>query len=184
MDALLTEIKQKMEGPVEALSKEFIGLRTGRASPSLLEPVLIEAYGGRVPLGQAATVSVSGTRCLTVQVWDKTLVKAVDKALHESELGVNPVVEGQTLRVTLPELNEERRKELCKFAGKYAEHARVSLRTIRRDGMDKIKRMEKDKEVSEDERKRYEGEVQKLTDAAITKVDTLVAQKEKEIMTL
>ncbi|MDR0406611.1 MAG: ribosome recycling factor [Holosporales bacterium] len=184
MNAWLAEVKQKMEGPVETLSKEFAGLRTGRAHPSLLEPLLVEAYGKRLPLGQTATVSISGTRCLTIQVWDKTLVKAVEKALSVSELKVSPITEGQTLRITLPELNEERRKELCKIAGKYAEQARISLRTIRRDGMDKVKRMEKNKEISEDECKRYETEIQKLTDVAIVKIDASLMQKEKEIMTL
>ncbi|MDR2417074.1 MAG: ribosome recycling factor [Holosporales bacterium] len=184
MDEFLVDIKQKMEKPIEVLNKDLSGLRTGRAHPSLLEPVLVEAYGGRIPLAQAATISVAEVRCLIVQVWDKTLVKAVEKALSLSGLGVNPKTEGQTIHVVLPEINEERRKELCKFAGKYAEQARVSLRATRRDGIDKVKRREKEKEISEDERKRYEGEIQKLTDVAIAKVDTLVAQKEKEIMSL
>jgi ribosome recycling factor len=184
MDALLVDIKQKMEKPVDVLNKELAGLRTGRAHPSLLEPVPVEAYGGRIPLAQAATVSIAEARCLMVQVWDKMLVKAVEKAISLSGLGVSPKTEGQTIRVVLPEINGERRKELCKFASKYAEQARVSLRATRRDGIDKAKRMEKEKKISEDERKRHEGEIQKLVDAAIAKVDTLTAQKEKEIMSL
>ncbi|MDR1910232.1 MAG: ribosome recycling factor [Holosporales bacterium] len=184
MDAWLVDIKQKMEKPIEVLSKELMGLRTGRAHPSLLEPVLVEAYGGRIPLAQAASITVTDVRCLMIQVWDQALVKSVEKALSLSGLGVNPKTEGQTLHVVLPEISEDRRKELCKIATKYAEQTRISLRTIRRDGIDKVKRKEKEKEISEDERKRYEGEIQKVVDAAIAKVDTLVTQKEKEIMTL
>jgi ribosome recycling factor len=182
--AELAELKKKMEGPIEALMKEFAGLRTGRAHPSLLEPLPVEAYGGRIPLSQTATVSVVDARCLLIQVWDKILVKSVEKALCLSDLGVNPLTEGQTLRVVLPELSEERRRDLCKVVNKYTEQARIALRTIRREGMDKVKRREKDKEISEDERKKQEAEIQKALDAAIARVDALGTQKEKEIMKL
>ncbi|MDR1267837.1 MAG: ribosome recycling factor [Holosporales bacterium] len=184
MFAELADLKKKMEGPIEALSKEFSGLRTGRAHPSLLEPILVEAYGGRVPLNQAATVSVIDARCLTVQVWDKTLVKSVEKALCISDIGVNPITEGQILRIVLPALTEEGRKDLCKMAGKYTEQARVALRSIRRDGMEKVKKLEKSKEISEDESSQYETEIQKEVDKAMARVETLGEQKEKEIMTL
>ncbi|HTH15770.1 MAG TPA: ribosome recycling factor [Magnetospirillum sp.] len=171
-----------MDNTVEVLKKEFTGLRTGRAHASLLEPVVVEAYGQTMPLTQCATVGVPEPRMLTVQVWDKGQVKAVEKAIRDSGLGLNPMAEGQMIRVPIPPLNEERRKELQKVAGKYAEQARVAVRNVRRDGMDTLKKLEKDGHISEDEIKKHEKEVQALTDETIKKVDETLANKEKEIL--
>ena len=171
-----------MDSAVEVLKKEFSGLRSGRASTSLLEPVVVEAYGNAMPISQCGTIGVPEPRMLTVQVWDKGLIKAVEKAIRESGLGLNPSVDGQLVRVPIPALNEERRKELQKVAGKYAEQARVSVRNVRRDGMDGLKKLAKDGHISEDEIHKHEKEVQSLTDDTIKKLDDLLAHKEKEIM--
>lgn len=175
------DIKRRMDGAVAALQAEFGGLRTGRASSSLLDPVMVAAYGAAMPLNQVATVSVPEPRMISVQVWDKTQVSAVEKAIRNSGLGLNPVTEGTLLRLPIPELNEERRRELAKVAAKYAEQARVAVRNVRRDGMDRLKRMEKSGDMGEDEHKAWNEEVQSMTDEAITEIDRLLAAKEKEI---
>lgn len=172
------DIKRRMDGAIEVLAKEFGGLRTGRASVSLLDPVMVEAYGTRMPLNQVATVAVPEPRMLTVQVWDTGMIKATEKAIRDAGLGLNPMPEGNTIRIPIPDLNEERRKELQKVAGKYTESARVSVRNVRRDGMDSIKKGD----APEDEQKRQSEEVQKMTDEAIKKIDTMLAEKEKDIM--
>jgi len=178
----LADLKRRMQGAIQALKHELGGLRTGRASAALLEPVVVEAYGQSMPLNQVATISVSEARALAVQVWDKSMVGAVDRAIREANLGLSPTVEGQILRIRIPELNEQRRKELVKVAHKYAEESRVAVRHIRRDGMDVLKKLVKDKAFSEDDEKRHENEVQKATDAAIAEIDSVLATKEKEIM--
>lgn len=178
------DLKRRMDGAIDSLKHDMAGLRTGRASTSMLEPVVVDVYGSKMPLNQVGTVSVPEPRLLTVTVWDATNTPAVEKAIRESGLGLNPQPQGTVIRVPIPELNEERRKELTKVAGQYAESARVAVRNVRRDGMDDLKKAEKDKEISEDERKNLEGEVQKLTDDAIKQVDTLLADKEKDIMTV
>jgi ribosome recycling factor len=176
------DLKRRMDGAVDNLYKEFGGLRTGRASANLLEPVNVEAYGSKMPLNQVATVSVPESRMLSVQVWDAGLVKATEKAIRDAGLGLNPQPEGNTIRIPIPDLNEERRAELSKIAGKYTENARISVRNVRRDGMDALKKMEKDGEISEDDLKRLSDEVQKLTDEKIQKIDTMLSEKEKDIM--
>lgn len=176
------DLKRRMDGAVDNLYKEFGGLRTGRASANLLEPVNVEAYGSKMPLNQVATVSVPESRMLSVQVWDAGLVKATEKAIRDAGLGLNPQPEGNTIRIPIPDLNEERRAELSKIAGKYTESARISVRNVRRDGMDALKKMEKDGEISEDDFKRLTDEVQKLTDEKIQKIDTMLSDKEKDIM--
>lgn len=178
----LKDIAKRMDGALNVLKTEFSGLRTGRASVSLLEPVTVEAYGSQMPLNQVGTVGVPEPRMLTVQVWDRGMVKAVEKAIREAGLGLNPQPDGNLIRVPIPELNEERRRELQKVAGKYAEQARVAVRNVRRDGMDMLKRMEKDGEISQDEQKHYADEIQKLTDNHIRMIDETLATKEKEIM--
>jgi ribosome recycling factor len=178
----LTEIKRRMQGAHATLKHELGGLRTGRASASLLEPVQIEAYGQRLPIAQVASISVPEPRALTVSVWDKSMVSAVDKAIRDANLGLSPTVEGTTLRIRIPELNEQRRKELAKIAHKYAEDARVAVRHVRRDGFDVLKKLLKEHAISEDDEKRHETEVQKATDEAIKEIDGLLASKEKEIM--
>ena len=170
-----------MEGALEALKKEFAGLRTGRASASLLDPVMVDAYGSSMPLNQCGTVSVPEPRMLLVQVWDKALLKPVEKAIRDAGLGLNPQADGATIRVPIPDLNEERRRELVKVAAKYTEQARVSIRNVRRDGIDGLKKLEKDGEISQDEQRRIQTEIQTLTDDYIKKVDDIFAQKEKEI---
>ncbi len=176
------DISRRMDGAVEKLKNEFAGLRTGRASTSMLDPVTVEVYGSRMPLNQVGSVSVPEPRMLTVTVWDATAVKAVEKAIRESGLGLNPQPEGSMIRVPIPELNEARRKELVKVASQYTEAARVSVRNVRRDGMDALKKM--DKEMSEDDIKRLSDEVQKLTDSSIAKIDKMLGEKEKDIMTV
>ncbi|WP_221237038.1 ribosome recycling factor [Roseospira goensis] len=171
-----------MDNTLEVLRKEFAGLRAGRAHASLLEPVVVEAYGSTMPLNQVANVSVPEPRMLTVQVWDRSMAKAVEKAIRDAGLGLNPAGEGQTIRVPIPPLNEERRTELTKVAGKYAEQARVAIRNVRRDGMDHLKRMEKDGDISQDEHKKNSSDVQALTDDAIKHVDEALHHKEQEIM--
>lgn len=178
----LQDIKRRMSGAVDALKKEFAGLRTGRAHSSLLDPIKVEAYGSPTPITQVGTVSTPESRMLSVQVWDKTLVPAVDKAIRNSSLGLNPVVEGTLLRIPIPPLNEERRQELAKTAGAYAEHARVAVRNVRRDGMDALKRAEKNGEIGEDEHKKLADQVQKATDDNIEMIDQLLKQKQEEIM--
>ena len=178
----LADIERRMKGAVEALKHEFMGLRTGRASTSLLEPITAEVYGAQMPLNQVATINVPEPRMISVQVWDKGNVSAVEKAIRNSDLGLNPVIDGQLLRIPIPELNEERRVELSKVAHKYGEQARVAVRNVRRDGMDKLKRMEKDHEMSQDEHHMWADEVQELTDKYIAEIDATLAQKEEEIM--
>ncbi|MHA6723022.1 ribosome recycling factor [Sphingomonas sp. RS2018] len=177
-----SDLERRMAGAVEALKSDLIGLRTGRASVNLLDPVTVEVYGAHMPLNQVATVSAPEPRLLSVQVWDKTNVGPVDKAIRSAGLGLNPIVDGQTLRLPIPDLTEERRKELAKLAGKYAEAARIAARNVRRDGMDHLKTDEKKGVFGEDDRKRHETEVQKLTDATIADIDAAAAAKEKEIM--
>lgn len=178
----LADIKRRMQGAIQSLRHELGGLRTGRASAALLEPVVVEAYGQSLPINQVATVSVPESRALAVQVWDKGMVNAVDKAIRDANLGLSPSIEGQILRIRIPELNEQRRKELAKIAHKYAEESRVAVRHVRRDGMDMLKKLVKDKVISEDDEKRHESEVQKATDASIVEIDQALAAKEKEIM--
>jgi ribosome recycling factor len=176
------DLERRMQGAVESLKGDLGGLRTGRASTSLLDPVTVEVYGAHMPLNQVATVSVPEPRMISVQVWDKTNVGPVEKAIRSAGLGLNPINDGTTLRLPIPDLTEERRKELAKLAGQYSEKAKVAIRNVRRDGMDALKTDEKKGVFSEDERKRHETEVQKLTDATIADVDTVAAAKEKEIL--
>jgi ribosome recycling factor len=171
-----------MQGALEALRQEFAGLRTGRASTSLLEPVVVSAYGSDMPLNQVGTIGAPEPRLLTVQVWDRSLVGAVDKAIRAAGLGLNPIVDGQVLRIPLPELTQQRRQELSKVAHKYAEQARVAVRNVRRDGMDQLKRREKDGEIGQDEHRKLHDEVQKMTDETIKKLDEMLAAKDKDIM--
>ncbi len=177
-----TDLRRRMDSAVDVLKKEFAGLRTGRASASLLEPVVVEAYGQTMPITQCGTIGVPEARMLTVQVWDKGLVKAVEKSIRDANLGLNPQADGQLVRVPIPALNEERRKELQKVAGKYSEQARISVRNVRRDGMDGLKKLEKDGHISEDEIKKHEKEIQVMTDEEIKKIDEALHHKEKEIM--
>lgn len=176
------DLERRMKGAVESLKGDLSGLRTGRANIALLDPVTVEVYGAHMPLNQVATVSAPEPRMLSVQVWDRSNVTPVEKAIRSAGLGLNPISDGQTLRLPIPDLTEERRKELAKLAGQYAEKARVAVRNVRRDGMDSLKHDEKKGEISEDERKRHETEVQKLTDATIADVDAALAHKEKEIL--
>ena len=180
----LNELKRRMQGATQALKHELGGLRTGRASASMVEPVQVEAYGSHMPLNQLATVSVPEPRLLSVQVWDRTMVKAVEKAIVDSNLGLSPATEGQVIRLRIPELNQERRKELVKVAHKYAEAARVAVRHVRRDGLDTVKKLEKNHEISEDDQERLATDIQKATDGMIVEIDQLLAAKEKEILTV
>ncbi len=180
----INELKRRMQGAVAALKSELGGLRTGRASSSLLDPIQVEAYGTHMPLSQLATVSVPEARLLSVQVWDRTMVHAVEKAITNSNLGLNPQTEGQVIRLRIPELNEERRKELVKVAHKYAEAARVAVRHVRRDGIDVVKKLEKDHNISKDDHDRFSSDIQKVTDQTIHDIDQMLANKEKEILTL
>ncbi len=180
----LNELKRRMHGAVQVLKQELGGLRTGRASTSLLDHVQAEAYGTHMPLNQLATISVPEPRLITVQVWDRSMVHAVEKAISAANLGLTPNTEGQTLRLRIPELNQERRKELVKVAHKYAETARVAARHVRRDGLELLKKMEKDHAISEDDHERMAAEVQKATDQTIAEIDQSLAAKEKEIMTV
>ena len=176
------ELDRRMNGAVATFKSELSGLRTGRASAALLDPVKVEAYGNVVPINQVGTISTPESRMITVQVWDKGLSKAVDKAIRDAGLGLNPQMDGQLLRIPLPELNQERRKELTKLAAKYAEAARVAVRNVRRDGMDLLKKLEKDHKIGEDEHHTKGDELQKLTDAHIKDIDTALHSKEQEIM--
>ena len=176
------DLNRRMNGSIAALKGEFAGLRTGRANPALLDPVMVEAYGNPTPVTQLGTVSAPEPRLLTVQVWDKSLVRSVDKAIRDAGLGLNPQMDGQLLRIPIPELNEERRRELAKLAHKYAEQARVAVRNVRRDGMEILKRLEKDHKISQDEHHRLGEELQKVTDAHIRDIDHALHAKEQEIM--
>ena len=178
----LADLKRRMQGTVAALKHELSGLRTGRASPNMLEPVKVEVYGQMMSLNALATISVPESRALAVQVWDKSNVNLVDKAIRAANLGLSPTIEGNVLRIRIPELNEQRRKEMVKVAHKYTEDARVSVRHVRRDGLDGLKKALKDKTMSEDDEKRHVTEVQKVTDQIIGEIDTALAAKEKEIM--
>jgi ribosome recycling factor len=178
----MSDVKRRMSGALDTLRKELGGLRTGRASANLLDPVMVEAYGQKMPLTQVGTVSVPEPRLITVQVWDKGQVKAAEKAIRDAGLGLNPMADGALIRVPLPDLTQERRQELVKVAGKYAEQARVSVRNVRRDGMDLLKTAEKKHEISQDEHRKYHDEVQALTDSNIKKIDETLAAKEKEIL--
>jgi len=180
----INEIKRRMQGANSVLKTELSGLRTGRASAHLLDPVMVDAYGAEMPLNQVATTSVPEPRLIMVNVWDRTLVHAVEKAIVNSNLGLSPATEGQTIRLRIPELNEERRKELVKLAHKYAETARVAVRHVRRDAMEVLKKLEKDHKVSKDDHERFSAEVQKATDNGIADIDHLLASKEKEILTV
>jgi ribosome recycling factor len=181
-DALLKDLRRRMEGAFEALRKEFAGLRTGRASASLLDPVIVEAYGNTMPLNQLATVSVPEPRLISVQVWDRTMAKAVDKAIREAGLGLNPQTEGAVIRVPIPDLTEDRRRELTKVAAKYAEQARIHVRNVRRDGLDPLKKKEKDGDISQDQHRKLQHDIQALTDEYIKKIDDGLASKDKEIL--
>lgn len=178
----LDDYKKRMDGAITALSHEFGGLRTGRASATILDPITVEAYGAVTPLNQVANVSVPEPRMISVQVWDKTVVQAVDKAIRASNLGLNPIMDGQTLRIPIPPLTGERRTELAKVAGKYSEQQRVAVRNVRRDAMEHLKKLEKDHVISQDEHKRLNDEVQKITDEHIRKIDEMSRHKEEEIM--
>ncbi len=174
--------KNRMDKTIDSLKGELGGLRAGRAHASLLDTIMVDAYGSLTPIAQVATISVPDARCLSVNVWDRGLVKSVEKAIMESDLGLNPMSDGQLIRIQIPPLSEERRKELVKVAGKCAEQGKVAVRNIRRDALDSIKKLKKDNLISEDEEKRYENEIQKFTDDSIKKVDDILAQKEKDIM--
>jgi ribosome recycling factor len=180
----INELKRRMNGATSVLKTELGGLRTGRASAHLLDPVHVDAYGSQMPLNQVATVNVPEPRMLTVNVWDKSLVHAVEKAIVNSNLGLSPATEGQVLRLRIPELNEERRKELVKVAHKYAETGRVAVRHVRRDGLDVLKKLEKDHKISKDDHDRAATEIQKATDAVIAEIDQMLSAKEKEILTV
>src|SRR5947199_8136525 len=180
----MNEIKRRMQGALQILKQELGGLRTGRASATLLDPVQVEAYGSHMPLNQLATVSVPEPRLLSVQVWDRSMVHAVEKAIVASNLGLTPATEGQVIRLRIPELNQDRRKELVKVAHKYAEAARIAVRHVRRDGLDIVKKLEKNHEISEDDQERLSNDVQKATDGTISEIDALLAAKEKEILTV
>ena len=176
------DVKRRMKGAVGTLRHEFAGLRTGRANPAILEPVTVEAYGGTMHVNQLGTISAPEPRLLAVQVYDKSLAKAVDKAIRDAGLGLNPQLDGQLIRIPIPELNEERRRELAKLAHRYAEQARIAVRNVRRDGMDHLKRLEKDHAISEDQHRKLSEELQKLTDESVHEVDATLAAKEQEIM--
>jgi ribosome recycling factor len=177
------DLERRMKGAVESLKSDLSGLRTGRANTALLDPITVTVYGSQMPLNQVATVSAPEPRLLSVQVWDKNNIGPVEKAIRSAGLGLNPINDGNNIRLPIPDLTEERRKELAKLAGKYAEAARIAIRNVRRDGMEMLKADENKKEISEDERKRHEGEVQKLTDEMIKAADEAAAHKEKEILT-
>lgn len=181
MSADMDDLQRRMEGALNTLKSDFGGLRTGRASTTLLEPIMVEAYGQQMPMSQVGTISAPEPRLLSVQVWDKGQVSFVEKAIREAGLGLNPMADGQMVRVPLPELNEERREELVKIAGKYSEQCRVAVRNVRRDGMDQLKKGEKDGEISQDEQKSLSDDVQKLTDDYVKKIDEALSQKEAEI---
>ncbi len=178
----LKELKRRMDGAINAFKSDIASLRTGRASANVLDPVMVEAYGSRVPLNQVANITVPEPRMLGVSIWDKSMVGAVDRAIREANLGLNPIIDGQNLRIPLPELNEERRRSLVKVAHDYAEKAKVAVRHVRRDGMDSLKKSEKDGDIGQDESRATSDKVQKMTDETISEIDHLLADKEKEIM--
>ena len=178
----LNDMKRKMDASVETLKKEFSGLRTGRASTGMLDPIMVDSYGSMVPLSQVGNISTPEPRTLTVTIWDRSLVSAVEKAIRDSGLGFKPQTEGATIRINVPPMTEERRKEMTKVAAKYAEATRVAVRNIRREGMETVKKLEKDKKISEDDMKRFEKDIQKATDDTIAKVDATLQHKDKEIM--
>src|SRR5271169_2976138 len=180
----LADVKRRMQGSLNTLKQELGGLRTGRASPNLVEPIHVEAYGSNMPMNQVATVSVPEPRLISIQVWDASVVKAVEKAIRDSNLGLSPSTEGQIVRIRIPEVNQERRQELVKVAHKYAEAARVAVRHVRRDGLDTVKKLEKNHEISEDDQERLANDVQKATDGTIAEIDQLLAAKEREILTV
>ena len=180
----INELKRRMQGAIGVLRQELSGLRTGRASAHLLDSIHVDAYGQSMPLNQVATVSVPQPRMLSVQVWDRSMVQAIEKAIMAANLGLTPSSEGQVIHLRIPELNEDRRKELVKIAHKYAETAKVAVRHVRRDGMDALKKLEKDHQISQDDHKRMDSEVQKTTDQSISDIDQMLATKEKEIMTV
>ena len=182
MSADENDLKRRMDGAIEALKREFAGLRTGRASTSLLDNIQVDAYGAAMPMNQVASVSVPEPRLLTVQVWDNGNIKAVEKAIIDSELGLNPQTEGNLIRVPIPELSEERREEMTRVAAKYAEQARVAVRNVRRDGMDALKKLEKDGDISQDEHRARGDDIQQMTDRHISNIDELLEAKEQEIM--
>lgn len=177
-----SETKAKMDKTIDSLKSDFGGLRAGRAHVSLLDGIMVEAYGSMTPLSQVGTISVPDARTLSISVWDRGLAKAVEKAIMESDLGLNPASDGQLIRIPIPPLSEERRKELTKVAGKYAENNKVAVRNLRREALDEIKKLKKDNAISEDDEKRFDGEIQKLTDEAVKKIEELLAQKEKDIL--
>ncbi len=181
LNALKEDLARRMDGALETMRRDFAGLRTGRASPGLLEPVKVEAYGSEVPITQVGTIGVPEPRMITVQVWDKTLVGAVERAIRDSGLGLNPGSDGQLVRVPIPQLTAERRIELAKAASRYGEGARIAVRGVRRDGMEKIKAFEKKHEISEDDVKDWSDQVQKLTDQYVKRIDEALADKEREI---
>ena len=182
MSALdLDDIKRRMEGSLNSLKAEFMGLRAGRASTAMLEPIMVEAYGSKIPMNQVGNISVPEPRLLTVTVWDAGLTSSVEKAIRESDLGLNPMAEGTLIRVPIPDLSEERRKDMVKVAGRYAEAARVAVRNVRRDGIEAARKLEKDSEISEDERHDLETDIQKLTDDHVKQIDNALSNKETEI---
>ncbi|MCO6185991.1 ribosome recycling factor [Rhizobium sp. L1K21] len=178
----LNDLKRRMDGAINAFKNDIASLRTGRASANILDPVMVDAYGSKVPLNQVGNITVPEPRMLSVSVWDKSMVGAVERGIRESNLGLNPIVDGQTLRIPLPELNEERRRSLVKVAHDYAEKGKVAVRHVRRDGMDGLKKAEKDGDISQDESRALSDKIQKLTDEMIVEIDKLLADKEKEIM--
>lgn len=181
---LMQDLTHRMESAIKVLNKEFLGLRTGRASVNLLDPVVVDSYGSPTPIAQVSTVSTPDARTLSVQVWDRNLVKSVEKAIADANLGLNPCAEGQLIRIPIPPINEERRKELAKVAAKYAENTKISVRNVRRDGMDQLKNMEKDHKISKDEHHNYGLDVQKITDDFVKQIDVMLHSKEKEILTV
>jgi len=176
--------RNKMEKAIDVLRREFSGLRTGRASVSLLDSILVEAYGSKVPLNQVSNLSVPESRLITVQVWDESLTNTVENTIRNSNLGLNPMIEGNLIRIPIPDLSEERRKEIAKIASKYSEDSKIAIRNIRRDAMENIKSLEKNKDISQDESYKFSDEVQKITDSLIEKIDTLLTEKEKDILTV
>jgi ribosome recycling factor len=181
-DPIVKDLRRRMDGALEALRKEFAGIRTGRASPSLLDPVQVEAYGSRMPLAQVGTVSAPEPRLLVVQIWDKAIVKPAEKAIRDANLNLNPQTDGQLIRIPLPDLSEDRRKEMTKITARYAEQARVAARNVRREGMENLKKQEKDGKLSQDQQRKLEKDVQALTDETIKRVDDMLQQKDKEIL--
>ncbi|MDR0678106.1 MAG: ribosome recycling factor [Holosporaceae bacterium] len=179
---LLENLRKKMNASFDNLLKDFSGLRTGRVSAQILDHVMVEAYGNKVSIHQVGTINTPEAKMLTIQVWDSSLIKPTEIAIRNSQLGLNPMVDGQLIRITIPDLSEERRKEICKLAGKYAEQTRIAIRNIRRDGMDEVKKQEKNKEITEDQQKKSLDNIQKITDEFIKKIDTSLSIKEKEVM--